>query len=82
VRQAGSPGCGRAESQAKRLIAPNDDLKPTTNGERLALAELCQIKKLYRVSAGLSAGAASKHRQRVGARCRPDPKAFPRFSEN
>jgi hypothetical protein len=46
VCQAGSLGCARAERQAKRLIAPNGDFKPTTNGERLDLAEFCQIKKL------------------------------------
>jgi serine/threonine-protein kinase len=52
-------------TQAERLVAVQDklpaflkgDFQPTTNGERLALAEWCQIRKLYRKSAGLSAAA-------------------------
>jgi serine/threonine-protein kinase len=33
------------------------DFQPTTNDERLALAEWCQIRKRYRTAAGLSADA-------------------------
>jgi tetratricopeptide (TPR) repeat protein len=52
-------------AQAERLAAVQDKLpaflkgqfKPTTNDERRALSEWCQIKKLYRTSAGLSADA-------------------------
>jgi tetratricopeptide (TPR) repeat protein len=54
-----------ALARAQRLAAVQDklpallkaDFKPTTNEERLALSELCKIKKLYRTSAGLCAGA-------------------------
>jgi tetratricopeptide (TPR) repeat protein len=50
---------------AARLAAVQDklpalkqgDYKPATNDERLALAELCYLRKLYRTSASLSAEA-------------------------
>jgi Flp pilus assembly protein TadD len=52
-------------AQAKRLAAVHDklpafltgDFKPTTSDERLALSEWCEIRKLYRTSAGLFADA-------------------------
>src|SRR5207302_639910 len=51
----GGGGQVRAERQAKRLIAPSGDSKPTTKGAQLGQAELCTNKKLYRASAGLCA---------------------------
>jgi serine/threonine protein kinase/tetratricopeptide (TPR) repeat protein len=52
-------------ARVQRLAAVQDklpafqrgDFKPATNEERLALAELCASKKLYRTSAGLFADA-------------------------
>src|SRR5262249_20076010 len=69
----GARGQVRAESQAKRLIAPSGDF--TTNGERLALAELCTNKKLYRGSPGLYADAFG-----ADPRLANDLKAGPRYS--
>ncbi len=52
-------------AEAQRLAAAQDklpallrgDFKPATSEERFSLAELCYIKKQYRTSAGLYAGA-------------------------
>jgi tetratricopeptide (TPR) repeat protein len=52
-------------AQAERLAAIQHklpallkgDFKPATNDERLALSELCRLKKLFRTSAGLCADA-------------------------
>ncbi len=52
-------------AEAERLAAVQDklpallrgDFKPATSEERFSLAELCYIKKQYRTSAGLYAGA-------------------------
>jgi eukaryotic-like serine/threonine-protein kinase len=46
-----------AAVQGKLAALLKGDFKPTTNDERLSLAELCRIKKLYRTSAGLYADA-------------------------
>jgi tetratricopeptide (TPR) repeat protein len=59
-------GHARTElAKAERLAAVQDklpaflkgDFQPTTSDERLALSEWCQIRKLYRAAAGLSADA-------------------------
>jgi len=64
----GAGGQVRAESQAKRLMAPRGDF--TTNGERLALAELCTNKELYCGSAGLYAGAFGPDTKLANAVCK------------
>jgi tetratricopeptide (TPR) repeat protein len=70
-------------ANAKRLVALQDKLpaflkgefQPTTNDERLALYEWCQIKKLYRTAAGLYAGAFA-----ADPRLADDLKAFHRYN--
>jgi tetratricopeptide (TPR) repeat protein len=76
-------GATNGLARAQRLSAVQDklpallkgDYKPTTNGERLALAELCTNKKRYRASAGLYADAFA-----AGPKLADDLKTFHRYN--